>query len=304
MSISSTMTAHLPGAPDPSAAPLPDHARGHRGSRARGARPDRRTPGQPLVGAGVTTVLLLATAALYLIGLGESWPRSSTRRRAGRVPELEGVVLRLLDAGNAITVDKPPASLWLMGLSVRIFGLSSWSILAPEALLGVAVRRRPLRHPAPRADPPPARTNHVPTTQLAHWAALAGAFSLAVTPVVTLMFRFNNPDALLVFCELVAAYFVIRATETASRKHLVFAGIAIGLGFLTKKTLQVFLVLPGFVIAYAVAAPRPGARRSSTCWRHWPRWSSPLVGMWRCSSSSPTPGGPTWVARRRTPCWS
>ena len=30
-----------------------------------------------------------------------------------------------LDAGNAITVDKPPASLWLMALSVRVFGLSS-----------------------------------------------------------------------------------------------------------------------------------------------------------------------------------
>ena len=43
-----------------------------------------------------------------------------------------------LDAGNAITVDKPPASLWLMALSVRIFGLSSWSVLAPQALLGVA----------------------------------------------------------------------------------------------------------------------------------------------------------------------
>ena len=42
------------------------------------------------------------------------------------------------DAANFITVDKPPAAIWLMGLSVRLFGLSSWSILLPEALAGVA----------------------------------------------------------------------------------------------------------------------------------------------------------------------
>jgi 4-amino-4-deoxy-L-arabinose transferase-like glycosyltransferase len=45
------------------------------------------------------------------------------------------------DAGNSITVDKPPASLWVMALSVRIFGLSSWSILVPQALMGVATGR-------------------------------------------------------------------------------------------------------------------------------------------------------------------
>ena len=31
------------------------------------------------------------------------------------------------DAANSITVDKPPASLWLMALSVRIFGLNSFA---------------------------------------------------------------------------------------------------------------------------------------------------------------------------------
>ena len=42
-----------------------------------------------------------------------------------------------LDSGNAITVDKPPASLWVMTLSARIFGFSSWSLLVPQALMGV-----------------------------------------------------------------------------------------------------------------------------------------------------------------------
>src|SRR3954451_6040895 len=43
-----------------------------------------------------------------------------------------------IDASNFITVDKPPLSTMVMGLSVRLFGLSSWSILLPEAILGVA----------------------------------------------------------------------------------------------------------------------------------------------------------------------
>src|SRR5438034_11058585 len=42
------------------------------------------------------------------------------------------------DAGSFITVDKPPLSTMLMGLSVRLFGLSPLSILAPQALAGVA----------------------------------------------------------------------------------------------------------------------------------------------------------------------
>jgi 4-amino-4-deoxy-L-arabinose transferase-like glycosyltransferase len=85
-----------------------------------------------------------------------------------------------LDAQNFITVDKPPASLWVTGLSVRAFGVNSWSVMAPQALMGVvavavlycAVRRA-------FGDP-----NHGAAAGL-----LAGAV-LAVTPAAALMFRF------------------------------------------------------------------------------------------------------------------
>ena len=43
-----------------------------------------------------------------------------------------------LDSGNAITVDKPPAALWIMVASARLFGFTSWSLLVPQALMGVA----------------------------------------------------------------------------------------------------------------------------------------------------------------------
>src|SRR6202007_2919130 len=43
-----------------------------------------------------------------------------------------------LDPGSFITVDKPPLSLWVMGLSARVLGFSSFAILLPHALATVA----------------------------------------------------------------------------------------------------------------------------------------------------------------------
>src|SRR2546428_119746 len=43
-----------------------------------------------------------------------------------------------LDASNFITVDKAPGALWVMEISARLFGFSAWSVLAPQALEGVA----------------------------------------------------------------------------------------------------------------------------------------------------------------------
>ena len=75
-----------------------------------------------------------------------------------------------------------------------------------------------------------------------------------MTPVAALMFRFNNPDALLVLLLVAAAYCVVRAIETASTKWMALAGCAIGFAFLAK-LLQAFLVAPGLALAFLVAAP-------------------------------------------------
>ena len=132
------------------------------------------------------------------------------------------------DAANAITVDKTPAALWVMDVSVRLFGLNPWSVLVPQASKGSAAVA--LLYAAVRRVSGPGA------------ALLAGAV-LALTPVAALMFRFNNPDALLVLLLVAAAYCVQRACERdASRWWLVAAGVAVGFGFLAKM-LQAFLVL-------------------------------------------------------------
>ena len=191
--------------------------------------------------------LLVATATLLLWNLSASGYANSFYSAAVQAgsQSWKAFFFGSLDAGNSITVDKPPASLWLMALSVRIFGLSSWSILAPQALLGVAtvgVLYATVR-----------RTS-------GHVAGLVAGALLALTPVATLMFRFNNPDALLVFLLTFAAYATLRATEKASARWLVGAGVLVGFAFLTKM-LQAFLVLPAFALVYLIAAPTPVRRR-------------------------------------------
>lgn len=185
--------------------------------------------------------LLLATAVLYLWDLSASgWANAfySAAAQAGG-ESWKALFFGSSDPSNSITVDKTPAALWLMSLSVRIFGLSSWSVLVPEALLGIASVAL-LYVTVRRVSGPGA-------------GLLAGAV-LALTPVAALMFRFNNPDALMVLLLIAGAYCTIRAAEKASPKWLALAGVAVGFGFLAKM-LQAFLVLPAFAIAYLVAAP-------------------------------------------------
>ncbi|MGD0554322.1 MAG: glycosyltransferase family 39 protein [Streptosporangiaceae bacterium] len=149
------------------------------------------------------------------------------------------------DSSSFITVDKTPASLWVMEISGRLFGFNTWSILVPQALEGVASVG--LLYAAVRRwfGPP---------------AALAAAVVLALTPVAALMFRFNNPDALLVLLMTAAAYAVTIAIEKGKTRWLVLCGVLIGFAFLAKM-LQAFLVLPGFALAYLWAGPGRLRRR-------------------------------------------
>ncbi|NWF31206.1 glycosyltransferase family 39 protein, partial [Streptomyces sp. PKU-EA00015] len=236
------MTAILPSAA--AAADGAGHARGHRGALARLWR-GREADGpwaRPALFA-----LLLATALLYLWNLSASGYANSFYSAAVQAgsESWKAFFFGSSDAANSITVDKPPAALWPMALSVRLFGLGSWQILAPEVLMGVATVA--VLHAAVRRRSGPAA------------GLLAGAV-LALTPVAALMFRFNNPDALLALLMTVTVYCVLRALEGARTRWLVGAGVAVGLAFLTK-TLQAFLILPPLALVYAVCAPTTLLRR-------------------------------------------
>jgi 4-amino-4-deoxy-L-arabinose transferase-like glycosyltransferase len=148
------------------------------------------------------------------------------------------------DAAGFITVDKPPASLWVMGLSVRLLGLSPASILLPQALAGIAAAL--FLWAAVRRSFGPA-------------AALIAGVAFALTPVAALMFRYNNPDALLTLLLVAGAWALVRGLEDDRLRWPILAAALVGFAFLTKY-LQAYLVLPAFALTYLLAA-RGGFRR-------------------------------------------
>jgi 4-amino-4-deoxy-L-arabinose transferase-like glycosyltransferase len=229
--------------------PVAHHGR-HTGPdrpRARARRVWRGRPDDPAWARPALLALLLGTLILYLWNLDAAGYANSFYSAAVQAgsESWKAFFFGSSDAANSITVDKPPAALWPMALSVRLFGLGSWQILVPEALMGVAtvgvlyaaVRRR-----------------------FGAGAGLLAGAVLAFTPVAALMFRFNNPDALLALLMVVAVYGVLRALEDARTKWLLLAGVAFGLGFLTK-TLQGWLIVPPLAVVYGVCAPTTLRRR-------------------------------------------
>lgn len=189
--------------------------------------------------------IVLAASFLYIWGVAANgWANAyySAAVQAGQHDPLS-FFFGSSDWGNSITVDKPPLSLWVMGLSVRLFGLNTWALLLPQAamtlgstLLIYRLARRHLSGPA---------------------ALLSGAV-YASTPITVLLARYNNPDPLMVLLMLSALYAGIRATESGRTRFLYLAACFLALGFLAKQ-LQAFLVLPAIAlvfIAYAQKARR------------------------------------------------
>ncbi|WP_407551175.1 glycosyltransferase family 39 protein [Streptomyces sp. Pv4-95] len=236
-----------PGSPPEPAAPPVRRYEPRPGPRGLPERIVRGRPEDTRWARPALLALLVVTAALYLWNLSASGYANqfySAAVQAGS-ESWKAFFFGSSDAANAITVDKPPAALWPMALSVRLFGLNSWAVLVPEALMGVATVG--VLHSAVRR-------------RFGAGAGLLAGAALALTPVAALMFRFNNPDALLCLLMVGAIAAVLRALEDGRTKWLLIAGLCFGLGFLTK-TLQAWLILPPLALAYLCCAPVALRRR-------------------------------------------
>jgi 4-amino-4-deoxy-L-arabinose transferase-like glycosyltransferase len=217
------------------------------GQQSWGTRLVRGRPRDPAWARPALLGLLVATAVLYLAGLSRSGYANEFYAAAVQAgtKSWKAFLFGSLDSSSFITVDKTPASLWVMELSGRAFGFSSWSLLAPQALEGVAAVG--VLYATVRRWSGPAA------------ATIAGAV-MALTPVAVLMFRFDNPDALLVLVMTLAAYTITRAVESGLTRWVALTGALLGLGYLTKM-LQAFLVLPAFALVYLWAGkPSLGKR--------------------------------------------
>ena len=234
---------------------MPRHATGGRPGGRRVPRLLRGPQADPRWARPALLGLLALTAVLYLWDLTRNgWANDfyAAAVQAG-TKSWKAFFFGSFDSSNFITVDKTPGSLWVMELSGRVFGFSQWSMLAPQALEGVA-------------------SVLLLYAAVKRWfgagAGLVAGLVLALTPVAALMFRFNNPDALLVLLMTAAAYTLVRAVENGRSRWLVFTGLLLGFAFLAKM-LQAFLVVPGFAAAYLWAGPPRLGRRI---------WQTALMG--------------------------
>lgn len=216
-------------------------------TRSRTSRLARGRVDDPVWVRPCLVALLVATAALYLWDLGASGYANSFYSAAVQAGtrSWKAFFFGSSDAANFITVDKSPLFLWPMELTARVFGVNSWSILVPQALEGVAAVG--VLYAAVRRWFTPAA------------GLLAGA-ALALTPVAALMFRFNNPDAMLTLLLTLSTYAMVRALEGGRTRWVLLVGAFVGLGFLAKM-LQALLVVPGLGLVYLIAAPVPMTRR-------------------------------------------
>jgi 4-amino-4-deoxy-L-arabinose transferase-like glycosyltransferase len=232
-----------PAAPTAAARPTGTPGRG----RHRLARLVRGPEDDPAWARPALLALLVATAGAYLWNLTASgWANSfySAAVQAGST-SWKAFLFGSFDGGNAITVDKPPASLWVMALSVRLLGLGSFAMLLPQVLMGVGTVA--VVHASVRR-------------WFGHGGALLAGAAMALTPVAVLMFRFNNPDALLTLLMALAVWATLRSLEAGSYRWIALAGVLTGLGFLTK-TLQVLLVVPAVALVWMLCADTTLRRR-------------------------------------------
>jgi 4-amino-4-deoxy-L-arabinose transferase-like glycosyltransferase len=149
------------------------------------------------------------------------------------------------DLSGYVSLDKGPLPDWIMGLSGRLLGFGSLSVMLPNALCGTATVL--VLHDAVRRA-------------LGHQIAIVAALLMAITPVAVLVGRYNTPDGLLLLLLVCAARSLTRAVQGGRTRDLLLCGVFVGLAFNTKM-LEAYVVLPALALPLLVARREPMLRR-------------------------------------------
>jgi 4-amino-4-deoxy-L-arabinose transferase-like glycosyltransferase len=181
-------------------------------------------------------LLLVISGSVYFWNItvnGWGNPYYAAAAQAGSM-DWVALIFGSADAGNGLTVDKPPLHLWVLALSVKTFGLSPLSVLAPQALMGMAtvwlVQRSAQAWGSRRQ------------------AFIAGLF-VVFTPVTSIIFRFNNPDALLLLLWALSAFLLVKSVEKHAGFYLYICAFILGLAFLCKQ-FQSWILVPAIAAAF------------------------------------------------------
>ncbi len=220
-----------PTSEGPAALPSTAGALGRPRRRLGVQRHARRLTAYPELLAVVVVAGVLNLWNLSVNGYANTFYAAAVKSMAG---SWHNFVFAAMDRSGLMTIDKPPLAYWIQALVVSVFGYSSWSLLVPQAVMGVIAAV--LMYDLTRR-------------RFGRLAGFAAGLVLATTPTIVAVSRHNNPDELLVVLSVAAVWFALRALETGRTRHLVWAGVMIGLGFETKMGVALMLV-PAIALAW------------------------------------------------------
>ena len=181
----------------------------------------------------ITLSAILSSWALGTVGWGNTYYSAAVRSMS---QSWHAFWYGSLDSVGFVTVDKPPFSMWVQALVVKVFGFHSMSLLVPQVLAGVAT------------------VVIVYVTLVRTWgrfAATTASLALAVTPISVMVNHSNNTDAILTLMMTATLGAGVRAMETRSTRWVVVTGLLFGAAF-TTKMLAAAPVLPAVLIAFAL----------------------------------------------------
>ena len=187
---------------------------------------------------------VLSSWALGTVGWGNTYYSAAVRSMS---ESWSAFWYGSLDSAGFVTVDKPPFTLWVQALAVRVFGFHQLTLLVPQVLAGVGA------------------VVLVYATLVQRWgrvAATIGALALAVTPISVMVNHSNNTDAILTLMMTATVWAAVRAVDTGRIGWVVAAACCFGAAF-TSKMLAAAPVLPAMLLVFALAAGTTWRRRTA-----------------------------------------
>jgi 4-amino-4-deoxy-L-arabinose transferase-like glycosyltransferase len=234
------LQGNVRGAPAPPSRPPPP---------ARRPRPDLDTPtAEKDAWSRPALIAIVALAAgLMLLDVTRSGYGNTYYAEAAFAAShnWSALLTNAADLSDYVSLDKGPLSDWLMGLSGRLLGFGSFSVMVPNALYAIATVI--VLYDAVRRA-------------LGRQIAILAALMMALTPVAVLVGRYNTPDALLLLLLVCAAWCSTVAIQSGRTRDLLLCATCVGLAFNTKM-LEAYVVLPAFAIAFLAAGRRSPRRR-------------------------------------------
>lgn len=138
------------------------------------------------------------------------------------------------DPSGFVSLNKPPIGLWIQSIFGKIFGVSGFALILPEALAGtlcvfilyILIKR-----------------------YFGFIAGIMAALILAITPIYVAVSRTNDFQTILILFMLLSIMPAIKAAKTGNIKYLIVSVIIVGIAFNTNR-LESFIIIPAIYLTY------------------------------------------------------